>query len=84
MLGDGLACYDLDYCIDDHGRLSDQARAVLANESPIWVERSVSGTGLHVFVPALGRASFKQPGVEFYSRGRFVRVTGDRFVTDHL
>lgn len=79
MLGDGLGCWDLDHCLDG-GKLAPWAREVLDSiGSPVWVERSVSGTGLHVFVLADEARGFRRGGVEFYSRHRFIRVTGDRF-----
>jgi primase-polymerase (primpol)-like protein len=79
MLGGGLACWDLDHCFED-GRLSEEARAVLDGiDRPLWVERSVSGEGLHVFVEAVEGKGWKRGGVEFYSRARFIRVTGEAF-----
>jgi primase-polymerase (primpol)-like protein len=79
MLGDGLGCWDLDHCIEGDV-VNDAALAVLGSvETPLWVERSVSGTGLHVFVKADEAPGRKMPGVEFYSRARFIRVTGDGF-----
>ena len=48
MLGDGLACWDLDHC-------SDEAAQAFIDEldSPIiFVERSVSGHGFHIFIEA--------------------------------
>lgn len=80
MLGDGLACWDLDDCFDG-GQLRSWAREVVDGVAdPLWVERSVSGRGLHVFVEAPeGRGSVRG-GVEFYSRARFILVTGDAYV----
>ena len=78
MLGGGLACYDLDHCLDG-GTLAPWAAEVLASvESPLWVERSMSGTGLHVFVNA-PEGPGRRGRFEFYSRARFIAVTGDRF-----
>lgn len=80
MLGDGLACYDLDHCIRPDGSLTSKARAVLRSvESPIWVEVSMSGDGLHIFHYAPEAPGWKRDGVEFYSRARFIVVTGQRF-----
>lgn len=80
MLGGGLGCYDFDHCIDAEGRVSERVRALLQRirpESVVMVERSVSGRGLHVFVRARESRGFRRDGFEFYSRGRFIRVTGD-------
>lgn len=80
MLGGGLACWDLDHCLEG-GVLAPWASEVLASiGSPLWVERSMSGTGLHVFVEAPEGPGRRRGGVEFYSRARFIAVTGDRFV----
>lgn len=79
MLGDGLACWDLDDVIDDAGGLHGDALEVLGSVSdPLWVERSMSGRGLHVFVQG-DQPSFQRERVSFYSWGRFIVVTGDRF-----
>jgi primase-polymerase (primpol)-like protein len=80
MLGGGLGCWDLDHALVD-GQLTTEARARLAliTEPVVWVERSVSGAGLHVFVKAAEGPGSRRPGVERYTRARFIRVTGDRF-----
>jgi primase-polymerase (primpol)-like protein len=79
MLGGGLACFDLDHVTDE------QARSFIESVSlpVVFVERSVSGTGVHVFVEAGEQAGSRRVvdgvSVEFYSRQRFIRVTGRRF-----
>jgi primase-polymerase (primpol)-like protein len=79
MLGDGLGCWDLDHCLGG-GELASWAADVLTSiDSPMWVERSMSGTGLHIFVAAVEAPGSRRAGVEFYSWARFIRVTGDRF-----
>ena len=80
MLGRGLACMDLDGCIDERGMLAGWAReAAEAVRSPLWVERSMSGRGLHVFFEAPEARGSRRGGIEVYSRARFIAVTGDRF-----
>lgn len=82
MLGGGLGCLDVDNAVED-GRLKPWAVDVLeGNRLPVvFVEVSVSGRGLHVFVEAAERSGTRRPVgdgvVEFYSRGRFIRTTGD-------
>lgn len=80
MLGDGLGCYDLDHVTDE------QARTFIATlvEPVVWVERSVSGTGVHVFVEARPAPGWKRVidglHIERYTRARFIRTTGKVFV----
>lgn len=77
MLGDGLACWDLDNVINE-GVLHKDAVDVLDDVTPLWVERSMSGAGLHVFVHGDGR-SHQGEHVSYYSHSRFIAVTGDRY-----
>lgn len=78
MLGFGLGCYDLDHVTDD------QVRSFLSGipERVLYIERSVSGQGAHVFI-----AAAESPGtrrvvdgvhVERYTRARFIRTTLER------
>lgn len=86
MLGGGLGCYDLDGALDDRGRLKGWARDVLEGipEPVVFREVSRSGRGLHVFVLAEESPGLRRPmpdggGVERYSRGRFILVTGHKY-----
>lgn len=78
MLGGGLGCYDLDNAIES-GVVKSWARDIIdAIEEPIvYVEKSVSGRGLHVFVELAEqrgtRRSVGDGSVEKYSYGRFIR-----------
>lgn len=78
MLGDGLACYDLDGVLDD-GVLHPDAVAVLdqVGDDALWIERSMSGRGLHVFVRGDEVPATVGERVSYYSRGRFIAVTED-------
>ena len=79
--GSGLGCYDFDDCFDG-GVLKPAVRDFIAGIAyPIvYVERSVSGNGLHVFVEAEKQRGFRRDGVEFYSWGRFIRTTLSTFI----
>ena len=86
MLGDGVGCIDLDGCLDAAGQPLEWARREIVHwgTDVLFMERSVSGRGVHVFVRADER-----PGqvvgvsgggrVERYFYGRFILTTGDRF-----
>lgn len=75
MLGGGLGCYDLDHITDA------DARSFIASipEHVLWIERSMSGSGVHVFVEASEGPGRRRGGVERYTRARFIRVTGVLF-----
>lgn len=78
MLGGGLGCYDLDNALED-GAVKPWAREIIESieESIVFVEKSVSGRGLHVFVQLPEqrgtRRSAGDGSVEKYSYGRFIR-----------
>lgn len=76
MLGSGLGCYDLDHVSDAEAR--ELARAI--PEQVLFAERSVSGEGVHVFVAAAEGPGWRRGKIERYSWGRFIRMTGRRFV----
>ena len=84
MLGGGLGCHDLDHALED-GELKPWARGVLDDitEPVLFVEVSMSGEGLHVFVDAPEGPGRKRQvgdgGHEFYSRARFIRTTLRKF-----
>lgn len=84
VLGGGIGCWDLDHCIVGGELLSWAREIIVGIESPLWVERSMSGDGVHVFVHATeGDAVKIRDGrnIEFYSHSRYVAVTSDRLDT---
>ncbi|WP_431784342.1 bifunctional DNA primase/polymerase [Streptomyces chumphonensis] len=80
--GDGIVCLDLDHCLDSDGELLPWAQRVLDAVPATWVERSVSGRGIHIWgrgsLPggAGRRLALGSGSVELYSTGRFIAVTG--------
>lgn len=80
--GDGIACIDLDHCLDG-ATIAPWAREILDKLPPTYVEVSPSGTGLHVF----GVADFKggrklrvgDRAIEVYADRRFIAITGRVF-----
>ncbi|MFC7463902.1 hypothetical protein [Brachybacterium sp. GCM10030252] len=80
VLGDGIGCLDLDDALDADGNVTSAvAEAVLAANPGAWVERSMSGRGLHVFGLLAEAPGTRRPGIEVYSRARFIALTGDVF-----
>jgi primase-polymerase (primpol)-like protein len=77
VLGDGIACLDLDGCLVD-GKPNALAMKVLA-ETTGYVEVSPSGRGLHVWGLAPEMKGCRRDGIEAYSVGRYITVTGDVF-----
>ena len=81
-LGEGIGCIDLDHCIVD-GVVAGWAQDILDRCPPTFVEVSQSKTGLHIFglLPEGSGRNIRRVDVaiEFYSVGRFMAVTGDRF-----
>jgi primase-polymerase (primpol)-like protein len=78
---DGIACVDLDHCLSG-GELAPWARRVLDLAGPTWVERSVSGDGLHIWglgsLPHGRRIPLDGGGTaELYGTGRYIAVTGE-------
>lgn len=79
-LGDGIGCIDLDYALDGSGEPLPWAQEILDAAPQTFIEVSQSGRGLHIFgyLPE-APGSNKGNGVEVYSSGRFIAMTGDRF-----
>lgn len=81
MLGGGLACWDLDDVLSPEGEVHPDAVAVLESvgRRALWVERSMSSRGLHVFVRGEEEPARVGARVSYYSWGRFIAVTGERW-----
>lgn len=78
--GDGVVCVDLDHCLVD-GELAPWARRIVNLAPGCWIERSVSGDGLHIWgqgrLERGRRLSVDGGSVELYADGRYIAVTGD-------
>lgn len=78
VLGDGVGCIDLDHCLDG-GELQPWAQEILDRCPATYVEVSPSGDGLHVWGLLPEAPGRKRKGVEVYSVGRYITVTGQRW-----
>lgn len=86
MLGNGIGCIDLDDCIRDDGTLHPVAERIVRENrrAALLIEISRSGRGLHVFRPMAEEAGSMRiidgQDVEVYSRGRYIAMTGNRWI----
>lgn len=82
VLGEGIGCVDLDHCFDGAG-LAAWAQEIVDQAPATYMEVSQSGEGLHIFglLPEAPGRNIRRDGrnVEFYSRDRYIAVTGNRF-----
>ena len=77
---DNVSCIDLDRCYDENGQPSALAKEVLSKCGKTYVEKSVSGNGLHIFGKTSGmdiRTFSKDGDLEFYQKEHFIAMTGD-------
>ena len=79
---DGICCIDLDHCFRENNNFSDLAKEVFDKTDGTYVERSISGGGLHFFGKTSGmdlRAFSKDGDLEFYQKSHFISLTGDDY-----
>ena len=77
---DNISCIDLDRCYDENGQPSALAKEVLSKCGKTYVEKSVSGNGLHIFGKTNGmdiRTFSKDGDLEFYQKEHFIAMTGE-------
>ena len=77
---DNISCIDLDRCYDENGQPTALAKEVLSKCGKTYVEKSVSGNGLHIFGKTGGmdiRTFSKDGDLEFYQKDHFIAMTGD-------
>ncbi|MBU3628909.1 AAA family ATPase [Polynucleobacter sp. AP-Reno-20A-A9] len=75
-----LLVVDLDKVILEDGSIKPHAKEILET-IPGFVERSISGTGFHIFTKSAdwesGNQSNHELGVEIFREGRYIAITGD-------
>ncbi|MFZ2319860.1 MAG: DUF3987 domain-containing protein [Pseudomonas sp.] len=73
IAADGICCIDLDKVKGNTDR--ERRASEILQHAPGWVERSTSGTGIHIWGRYSGKG-FISDGVEFYTDNRAMLVTG--------
>ena len=84
---DGIACIDLDGCMQENGDFSDIAQKAFIAANGSYAEKSVSGKGLHIFGKTKGadlRSFSKDKTMEYYQGGHFIAMTGDNYGSSEL
>ena len=80
VLGNGIGCIDLDHCLDNNGHPNTTAQQIIDHYPGSYIEISPSGHGLHIWgtAPELAgiRRTWRGQAIEFYSRARYITVTG--------
>ncbi|MBC9954933.1 DNA primase [Leucobacter sp. cx-42] len=78
VLGDGIACIDLDHVITDE-ELHPAAAELVSHYPSNYIEVSPSGTGLHIWGLSPERPGTRRIengiSVERYSSGRYITIT---------
>ena len=77
---DNISCIDLDRCYGENGQPTALAKEILSKCGKTYVEKSVSGNGLHIFGKTSGmdiRTFSKDGDLEFYQKEHFIAMTGD-------
>lgn len=80
IFANGFMAIDLDDCVEPDGTLNEMATSIYERFSPTYIERSPSGTGLHIFCQGeKPNNRTRVPGIEVYAgpKNNFVTVTGD-------
>ena len=73
-----VCCVDVDHCFNPDETLSDEAKSIIALCDNSWVEKSQSGTGIHVWFIDDGFSGGRKKGnVEVYTTDRYIAMTGN-------
>jgi len=73
---DNIVCIDIDHCIDENGVVSDLAKNITQRFSNTYQEKSVSGTGIHIFAKGTIPRNLKTK-IEMYVDCHYMLFTGD-------
>ncbi len=83
MSGSGMTCIDLDHHIDDNGKPSEIAQKYINAAQGTYIEKSVSGRGLHIFYAGSRPGDRQNRNIELdletYDSMRFMSMTGDLY-----
>lgn len=72
---DNIVCIDIDHCIEN-GVVSDFAQSIIDRFKDTYIEKSQSGTGLHIFAKGNIPNNIKTD-IEMYCENHYMVFTGD-------
>lgn len=83
MSGSGMTCIDLDKHLDEQGKPSELAQKFIDAAKGTYIEKSVSGRGLHIFYMGSRPNGYqlvnKEKELENYDSARFISMTGNLY-----
>lgn len=83
MSGSGMTCIDLDHHIDENGKPSKLAQKFIDAAQGTYIEKSVSGRGLHIFYAGERPNGYQNRNIELdletYDSARFMSMTGNLY-----
>lgn len=83
MSGSGMTCIDLDKHLDENGKPSEHAKKYIAAAENTYIEKSVSGRGLHIFYAGERPNGYQNRNIqlelETYDSARFISMTGNLY-----
>lgn len=83
MSGSGMTCIDLDHHLDENGKPTALAQKFIDAAQGTYIERSVSGRGLHIFYAGERPNNRQNRNIELdletYDSARFMSMTGNLY-----
>mgnify|MGYP001064545783 CR=1 FL=1 len=83
MSGSGMTCIDLDHHLDENGKPSALAQQFIDAAQGTYIEKSVSGRGLHIFYAGNRPDGYQNRNIgldlETYDDRRFISMTGNLY-----
>lgn len=83
MSGSGMTCIDLDHHLDENGKPSALAQQFIDAAQGTYIEKSVSGRGLHIFYAGNRPDGYQNRNIELdletYNSARFMSMTGNLY-----
>lgn len=77
VLDKDITFIDLDHCMDENGALTRLAKSIVDHFQDTFIERSQSGSGIHIFALGEVTKAVKTEKIEMYCTKRYAALTGN-------